>query len=466
MKIKTGDKCSGAQGQSTVEVLIAILVLTVALSSAVVVIFGGQSLGVDSEESNQALRLARESLESLSAAGNLNFGNLASSTVVQNEFTKQLIVESVDSNTKRLTSRVTWQTDPLRTQTQELVMLVTNWTGMYQYGGDSGGSGTSGNWCNPKTMGSVDLGPGNSATGLDVLNKIVYLTASASSQSKPDFLIVDVSDPQNRVIRSSLDTGSTLNAVDVAGSYAYVANNSTTLQLQVIDVTSSSTPSLVVQFTLPGVSGSGAVGNAIYYYAGRVYMGTKKATGPEFHVIDISNPLSPISLGSFEVGNDVAKIVVQSSTAYLAIGNGDDKPNLKLLDVSNPGSISLISSVNTDEEGRSLVLVNKKLYFASDEGGGKELAVYDVTNATSVQFLGAKSIGEDVNDLTVRDKYAFLATSDSNKEFQVWDISDPAHIASCATFNFPQNGSGIDFEDNLVYMSVRSNDALRIITSQ
>ena len=34
-----------------------------------------------------------------------------------------------------------------------------------------------------------------------------------------------------------------------------------------------------------------------------------------------------------------------------------------------------------------------------------------------------------------------------------------------SSFNFPQVATGVDYEDNLVYVSVRSNDALRIITS-
>ncbi|GAH25486.1 unnamed protein product, partial [marine sediment metagenome] len=46
-----------------------------------------------------------------------------------------------------------------------------------------------------------------------------------------------------------------------------------------------------------------------------------------------------------------------------------------------------------------------------------------------------------------------------------WNISNPGNIELWSSFNFPQVATGIDYEDNVVYVSVRSNDALRIITS-
>ena len=75
--------------------------------------------------------------------------------------------------------------------------------------------------------------------------------------------------------------------------------------------------------------------------------------------------------------------------------------------------------------------------------------------------------GQAVRPVVVaRDDLAFIASSNSNREFQVINISDPNNPSLWSYFNFPQVATGIDYEDNLVYVSVRSNDALRIITSQ
>jgi len=74
--------------------------------------------------------------------------------------------------------------------------------------------------------------------------------------------------------------------------------------------------------------------------------------------------------------------------------------------------------------------------------------------------------GGDVNDITcVGGDLAFLATSDANKEFMIVNLADPDNLVEHASLNYPALATGIDFADNKVFMAVRSNDALRIITS-
>jgi hypothetical protein len=453
----------GRRGQTTLEVIIALTILTIALTSAVLVVTSGQSLSVDSEEGSQALRLAQKNIESSVSSAKADFFALASSTSVQGEFTKTVIVTNIDANTKQVVSRVAWSTDPLRTQNVELTTLVTNWQTVQDTGGDTGGSGASGNWCNPRTYGTVNLGAGESATGLDVVSSTVYMTATASSPSKADFFIVNVSDPQNPAIISSIDTGPGLNALDTTADYAYVANNKTSKQFQVIDISNKASPVVVSSTTLPGISQEAI---SIFYYNHKVYIGAQKGTGPEFHVFDVSVPASPVALGSFEIGANVTSISVRSSTAYVAVSTADGGTGLELLNVSNPASISQISSLNTNEESLGLYLVGRKLYLGAEEGDNTEFSILDITTSTSIQTLGTKNIGADVNAVMVRNNYAFLATSDSNKELQVYDISDPSNITPCATFNFPNFATSIDFENNLAYIAVRSNDGLRIVTSQ
>ena len=174
-------------------------------------------------------------------------------------------------------------------------------------------------------------------------------------------------------------------------------------------------------------------------------------------------------MGSKEISEDVGAIYISQNIAYVAnSGNGE----LKIYDVSNPANIVELGSYDapgSSEEGKSLILVGSKLYLGRTKGGNHddhhEFHIIDVVNSETPQNLGSKDLAADLNDLRVRDNLAFLGTSDSNKEFQVWNISDPTNITLWSFFNFPQVATGIDYESNLVYVSVRSNDALRIITS-
>lgn len=456
-------------GQSTLEIIIALAILTISISAVIIISFSNQSFSIDTEVNNQALYKAKETLENTRATARQNFNSLASASTTDGMFLKEILVENLGTYEKKITSRISWQTSPLKNQKVELSTIVSDYKSVINLGGDTGGSGLSGDWKNPRTLGSIDLGPGNSATGLDVLNKIVYLSSAASDSKKPDFYIVNATDGQHPAIVSSLNTGTGLNAVDATNNYAYVGNNDTEAQLQIIDVSNINNLFLVKSYELPGVSGAGAVGNSIFYYGSKIYIGTKKADGPEFHVIDVSSATNPVELGSFEVNANVNDIYVKDNIAYIATS---DNQELMLLNVSNPSNISKISGYDApgdSEDGKSLYFVSNTLYLGRLVGGNHEehheLHILDVSSSTAIQNLGSKDLATDVNGVVVCDYLAFLATSDSNKEFQVWNISNPANIAFWSSFNFPQVASGIDYEDNIVYVSVRSNDALRIITS-
>ncbi len=126
LKFKDPRQSASRNGQATLEVIIALTILTIALTSAVLVVFSGQSVSIDAQESNLALRLAQRNLESMVASSTDYFSTLVSSTSTQGEFTKNIIVTSVNSTTKQVVSRVSWKTDLQRTQNVELTTLVTD----------------------------------------------------------------------------------------------------------------------------------------------------------------------------------------------------------------------------------------------------------------------------------------------------------------------------------------------------
>lgn len=458
-------------GQSLLELLIALGMILLAISAAAIAFFGGQTLLTDAGVANEATYIAKSMLEAARETARLNFGGLTSSTSTEDMFTKRLTVEEVAADTKKVTAEVEWRAELLRPQRVKLVTLLTDWRNILPPAdpADTGGGGITGDWKNPRTLGSIDLGPGNEATDVDVVNRIVFLSAEASDKKKPDLFIVDATDGQNPFIVSSLDTGPGLNALDVSGDYAYLANNDQNAQFQIVNVSNRSNPLLVTSLQLPGVSGNGAIGWSIFYTNGRIYLGTAEANGPEFFVIDVSNPSSPTVLGSKEIGANVNDIAVNGNLAYIATSRDE----VEIYNISNPAAITKVGAYDAPgatEDGSAVQLVSaSRLYLGRLAGTGSsayhELHILNVTNPAMPQNLGSKDIGASVNDLYARDELIFLATDDANREFQVWNVADPANIQFWSSFNFPQVASGIDYEDNLVYVSVRSNDALRIITS-
>ncbi|MEK7464750.1 MAG: hypothetical protein AAB617_03155 [Patescibacteria group bacterium] len=466
-------------GQSLIEILIGLALIVLGLGSAVVLVYGGQLMLLDRDNASTAKSLASEGVSGASrivknnwsvisdgnyglvfASGTWQFSS--TSDISLNLFTRRINVKTVGTNQREIKSTVSWSPDPLRNLSVELVTMITNWTVVQDTGGDTGGGGTTGDWQNPKTLGSVDLGPGNSATDLDVINKIVYMSSKASSAAKPDFFIVNATNGQSPSIASSLNTGPGLNAVDVAGNYAYVANDDTKNQLQIISVSNISNPVLVTSSTFSGSEG----GISIFYKGNKIYFGMEQNASREFYVIDVSAPSAPVVLGSYEIGADVNSIFVSGDTAYLA--TAIDSKELLVLDVSNPAAIteSGFYDISGGANGLTAYPVDTKLYFGRASGSNKEFDIFNISNQASPALLVSKDISVDLNDLRIRDNLAFLGTSDSNKEFQVWNISSSSNPTLWSSFNFSQVATAVDYEDNLVYVAVRSNDALRIITSQ
>jgi len=72
----------------------------------------------------------------------------------------------------------------------------------------------------------------------------------------------------------------------------------------------------------------------------------------------------------------------------------------------------------------------------------------------------------EVPEVLAQDYLVFLGTEDANKELKIYNIGNAANITFWSDLNFPQVVTGMAYERNTIYISVRSNDALKIITSQ
>ena len=306
-------------------------------------------------------------------------------------------------------------------------------------------------------MGSVDLGPGNKATDLDVKNKIVYLSATADAQAKPDFFIVNATNGQSPFIVSSLNTGKGLNGVDVAGNYAYVVGEDDAKEFIVIDVSNSSAPIEIVSLNLSG----NADALTVFYWDGYAYIGRADGAPQEFLILNVSNPLSPFVVSGLSgIGGEINDIYVFNNRAYL--GTEDDDRGMIVINVSNPASPSVMGSIDVGDHAYGIYLNNENKTLTGEK---TKFYIVNASSPSNMTILGSASIGNKTRDIVSAGSLAFLATENPNAEFQVYDISNPASPSLWSSFNFPQMATGIDYEDNIVYVSVRSNDALRIITS-
>jgi len=342
-------------------------------------------------------------------------------------------------------------------------------------------------WAAPKLLGSYDLTGDSGATDLDVRSRKIYLTTNPVAAGKDDFYIIDVTKPLAPVELSSINTGIGLKAVTVFGHYAYVASVSTSKQLQVIDIQNPANPQVVGELALKnGVIDCVGAGNSIYYQNGLVYLGLTKDTNcPEFNIINVSDPKNPIKVGDWEVGAQVNAIKMnENDVAYLATAYSteDDavqpyKGNLIVLNVKTPDNISFKKSFSaksktdstlmTSLAGESVFLNGNDLYFGRSVEGADNHDIHElfVLDASTLTIKGSANVGDSVVAEVIRSGILFVTTSDPNDGFQIWNVSDPSTIIDRAySMHIPEAAiGGMDCEENLFYVALRSNGALGII---
>jgi len=461
------------KGIILIDVLIGFSIMALSVGSAIIVIFGAQSVLIDRGNEITARAMSRDGLNGALSILRNNWdtvsdgdhGLLFSNGVWQfvgtqdtdGMFTRKINIITKEDNEKDVKSIVSWSPSIARPLSVELFQTITNWENAKTLGGDTSGSAPSGDWTNPQTAGTLDLGAGNAGTDLDVLNKIVYMSAEASTAGKHDFFIINANNPQSPFKISSIDIGAGLWGVDVAGDYAYVVGKDNAKEFQIINISNSSNPIVVSTLDLLG----SADALTVFYKDGYAFVGRASGASQEFIIIDVSNPISPqIISGMSDVGDEINDIYVSGERAY--ISTEDNSRGMIIVNITDKVNPSILGSFNVGDHIYGVYVKNFSKVFL---GSHSEFYTASTTNPTNTSILDYGIISAKTRDIVVAGSYAFLATENSNKEFQTWNISNLSNINLIASFNFPQVASGIDYEDNFVYVAVRSNDSLRIITS-
>ncbi|MBI4133381.1 hypothetical protein HY478_02085 [Candidatus Uhrbacteria bacterium] len=464
------------RGQTLAEIVIAMGLFVLAISftlgllrsqlTNLEVVRGTTRAANRAEEGIEATRSIRDRSWSLLTAGAHGLSligdtwNFVGTSDSADGLTRTVTIAPRSINEQYVTSTVTWDIAPGRSRSLSVGTILSNWRNIIV-------PTLSGDWQNPRSLGSIDLGPGNEGTSLAVRSKLVYMGAKASDKKKDDFYVINATNGEAPFIAGQVDTGRGLNAVAISGSLAYVAQDFTSGQLQIINIAAPSSPSLVSSFS---VTGNG-LGISVGVSGTTALLGTPPTMNPELFLIDVSNPSSPSIVGSLEITGTVYDIAIQGSYAYLATSRDDRE--LMILDISDPTTPIQIGAVDLPGDDDAYgVYVNSQdnwAHVARESDGShldhNELVIIDVDNPLVPTVLGTLEVSEDTNAVVAADYLSFIGTSNASEEFQIYEVSDPAMITYWSGFNFPQVANDLALEDNVIYVAVRSNDALRIITS-
>ncbi len=449
------------QGFSVLEVLFASALLVLVLVSGAAIMFQAEAYVVDNEQYRQALFVTRTELEKV-----LVYPTEMNNAEYSHEgFMVRRTVKPLSRLVTEVSVESSWADERGREQSVRLASIMPEYA-------DAVGEET----CNvyfshtgqePRITAQVAL-PAE-ATDIDVSDGYAYVTVDDSIATTPDLYVIDIGDPANPTIVGAVNTGPGAAAVHVVGDYAYVANISTVSQLQIIDVSNKSQPTLRTNYKVPNVLGESIAGQSIYVHAGRVYLGLIKVDGPEFHIISVDDISVPVVLGSFETGTKINAILVHHDVAYLTTPNQEQ---LRILDVSNPGFPQQIQSFSASgyqsQDGRSIELLENQIFLGRTVGGFNSTTNHELFNLLRGSTFVTRSsvdIAHSARALFLRTPYLFVGTNDPNKEFQVWKIASNGVMTPFASISLTASVNALDCEGEQLFVALENAEGIVIIGS-
>jgi hypothetical protein len=182
------------------------------------------------------------------------------------------------------------------------------------------------------------------------------------------------------------------NAVTVVGNYAYAVGDT----LDIIDITDRAKPFVKGSYKISNGQGVQVVGRYAYV--------ADDSSG--LQIIDISNPTTPTIKGNYDTSGNAWGVQVVGNYAYIA----DSGSGLQIIDISNPTTPTLKGNYDTSGNAEGVQVVGEYAYVADNEGGLKIINVSEFTNQapTSITLSNStvaenKAINTVVGSFTTTD---------------------------------------------------------------
>lgn len=256
-----------------------------------------------------------------------------------------------------------------------------------------------------------------------ILFSLVFIVSGAEAQESENVELV------GQMLYPDLSES---HAIDVLNDFVYFVDDA---GLKIFDV---SRYPIVTGFL--DIQGGEASGGGIKVVGDLAYIG---AGANGFHVVDISNPSMPESVGFLEIEGIAKGVSLQNQYAYLACGN----TSFCVIDVSDPAAPELAGSYDIGNGNTANSAIRNDLaYVAAGQAG---LQIIDISNPADIQLVG--SFGNNANDLKLRGDFAYIAAGTDG--FMVVDVSDPENTVLVGSYPTSGAAQSVEIIANYAYVA-------------
>jgi hypothetical protein len=270
-----------------------------------------------------------------------------------------------------------------------------------------------------------------------------YAYIAAGSRS----FIVDISTPSAPVYKSRIGGyGGYHQYMNVRSGYAYICNYDA--GLQVVNVSNPTSPVNVVAIP-SGYRTASIVFDGNYGYV---------AVGDSgMYIYNVVNPAAPVLEGKIMTTGRAAFVSYGAITiggvpkGHIYVSNRNPVPGLSAINVSVPATPTLSAFLSALAAATGIAYTpfyaNGKVYVAYGTAG---LRILDVSNPANVTLLSTTALGGDSRAVVVSGNYAYLAARDSG--VFVVDVTNPASPTKLKTIK-TRTARGVAVNGNYVYVA-------------
>jgi len=193
----------------------------------------------------------------------------------------------------------------------------------------------------------------------------------------------------------------------------------------------------------------------------RAYITTDSSSGPNFFIVDVSDPLNPVFVSdNFGTGKKISSLHIAGRYAY--VSTNSTAKQIQVVDVFDSSNPNLLTEYKLPDPSStttptSIFYKDQKIYLGTGKhDGGLEFHLIDVSQPGTPRHLNSWEIDAKVNDIIIKENFAFLA-SVNPFPLRIIDLSDYFSEAIKVFVSSPSNdgqaGQNLSLVNNFLILS-------------
>jgi len=269
--------------------------------------------------------------------------------------------------------------------------------------------------------------------------EMAYPYAYLFCNNYESILKVDVSNPDSLSSKGVFEAPYMANYIATDGKYLYINE----AFLWIYDITNIKSPSLVKYYTDLKQTGP--------LFRDGDYLFSSK--DKEFYILDVSKLPIIEKLSTYQAGDSIIDIVVDSGYAYLLIYSG----GAEVLNISDKSNPTKISSLDIDGTSKDMYVGQGRAYISyMDSQGNYKVQIFDISDPQNpikkgtIEPQGKPSEWDVGVSVWGFGELLILGSNDSteNKSYiEVYDVSDPVNLKKKVSIDTPFSISDIQVID-------------------